>query len=152
MAEHRWTLLCRKAVLDQESDDVTLVDVVDRVRVTTDIAGSFDGQRIVGSSDLISVVVRSDQKIPEDLEAKVVVVYPDMSTLEGPNFRFDLTSSSGTRVIIRSQHIYVKSDGKHSMLILARPSEDVDWAEISRYSYEVQFESSEQSASTEVQP
>jgi hypothetical protein len=75
MAKHVWSVLCVKGVTDNQTNQISLLDVLESVRVVP------DGKERVGEGDLfhfpcqiVSLWRRSDAAVPETSECRVVAI------------------------------------------------------------------------------
>ena len=85
--EHVWTVLCRRAITDRETNQTSLIDSIEGLTATISAEkvkeAERDNKRIgveVGAV-LVSFWVRSDLKIPEMGEMRTRVVAPDGSVV-----------------------------------------------------------------------
>lgn len=102
VANHRWSLLCRHAVIDKYSNLLSLLDVVDEAEAEEppkDISPEDVGVGI--NAQLVSMWVRSDLNSPETFWQGVTITTPNGKTHDtNARIEGDLRSHPRTRLII----------------------------------------------------
>lgn len=113
MAHHVWSVLCYKAPIDKDTNEVSLLNVVESLTIRTTEAELQDrverlkeGEQALlpppGNLELVSWWVRSDFDIPEEgVRARVVLRLPDGREQVTEERTMDLRQSSGYRLKFR---------------------------------------------------
>ncbi len=105
MARHVWSVLCKKAIVDRETNSITLVDSVESLESNEEIAPppeSVDSLVVVQNIDLqfATLWTRSDFAIPETAVSRLTLVGPNGKKLRQPGNTVELIASTRNRVIV----------------------------------------------------
>jgi hypothetical protein len=82
MPEHRWSILCERAIVDQSSNTVSIHTVVDDLQV-----GGLPPEALAGGAvlphqlQLVTLWRRSDDAVPETLLTRLAFINPDEEVL-----------------------------------------------------------------------
>jgi hypothetical protein len=141
VARHVWTVLCYKACIDQESKQVSLLDVTENVQLGVDHAdferhikaGTEGVQIAVGSPlTLFSWWVRSELDQPEEARARLSAATPDGKLIPShTEVRIDLSTARGSRVKISVGAIPWGGEGRYWWIVEGQ-EEGKDWSEVAR--------------------
>lgn len=129
MAEHVWSLLCDKVLIDPASDKVSLIDLIERLTLHVSEEGSIERQVAEARADgdkgilistalsLVSSWVRSDPTRPEEARFRYALLNPDGDRVHEEAYDVDLQGFASQRVFIRFRHVPVSALGRHWILI-----------------------------------
>lgn len=142
MAKHIWSVLCNRGLLDTQTNQVSLIDVVEAVRIR--------GPRWPSESDepvfvptgltLVTLWTRSDMAIPERMHGRLVVIAPDGQTFPGKTLDIDLHSAPRARAFMRLAGLPFKGPGEYQISVETRRSDDDAWDHNANVPVEVAFE------------
>lgn len=145
--EHVWTVFCRRAIMDWETHQVTLVDAIDGIAVMDTQSGSAD-QPFEASFEcevtLLSFWVRSDPAEPERGEARISLWGPDGKPAEAETeirLEIDLREKPQLRTQIKMNNLPLRGPGRYTFKV--EQSLDRGWETVARIPYEVVIEASE---------
>jgi len=94
MIRHVWTVACIHAVVDQESNLLSLLDVIEQIT----IPGTPAPNKAIGITlDLTSLWVREDPDVPEQGHARVRFVSPSGNELKSIQTNVDLSEHERLR-------------------------------------------------------
>ena len=78
MAKHVWSVLCRRAILDKSTNNVSLIDSLENIEfVPTKPLQEGRWSIFAFETTLVSFLVRSDDNVPEQPKIRVQLVAPD---------------------------------------------------------------------------
>jgi len=105
MARHIWSVLCKKAIVDRETNSITLFESIDSLESNEKIAPppeSGDSLIVVQNINpqLVTLWARSDFTKPETAVSRLTVVGPNGKKLKQPGNTVELTTSTRNRVIV----------------------------------------------------
>lgn len=96
MARHVWSVLCSRSIIDRESNNLSLFDVIERVSITEDLA-TLEAKKaenpdsgIAIEYDVASLWVRSDPDVPEAVTGRIKIVTPTGKETVTPNYFINL--------------------------------------------------------------
>lgn len=154
--EHVWSVLCRRAITDKETNQMTLVDSIEHIGVTLDsdqplTAHDEDPERKIGiklEATLISYWVRSENDAPEKGICRVSLLGPNRVTIgREMTMAIDLTKKRRMRTQLTLEGLPFTGLGRYNFLVEMEDA-DGDWKTAARVPYEVELDPS----SSAVQP
>jgi hypothetical protein len=150
MAEHAWTVICQKTLVDPETDLYTLVDVFDRLLVhpspdIPDIEAKLDevkregGKGIVLPAQLriVSQWFRSDRSRPETAVCRLAITDPGGEMVFQQDISIELTQSVAQRITVKSDHFYVTLLGIYFFTVEKLRDNNGGWMEVARLPLQV---------------
>lgn len=140
MAKHVWTVLCRDALLDRFTNNVSLINIVERIELS-DIANEHPGENPIPRKlkiDIVSFWVRSDPATPETGTARISLITPDGSRTK-PSLLPPLDLENTFRVLIfgERQKLPYVGPGIYEHLVEVATQDQKDWQEVARIPIEV---------------
>lgn len=148
MAEHAWTVVCQKTLVDPDSDLYTLVDVFDRLLIfpdpeIPDIEAKLDevkkegGRGIVvpASIRVVSQWFRSDRLRPETARCRLSIADPRGEKLFEQEISIELTKTGTQRITVRSDQMVVTLLGTY--FVTMDKERNGGWEEVARLPLQV---------------
>lgn len=136
MINHIWTVLCSKSVLDQESNNLSLIELYDQVNVLNEVvANATDDNPILlpASFELVNLWVRADRNYPERGQGKIKLLSPSGRQLgTALEFVIDLTTHERTRMRSRITGLPISSAGLYTFAVEYKDETRLDWIEAAR--------------------
>lgn len=139
--EHVWTVLCRRAITDRETNQVTLVDAIEGIAVTDTELGSGD-QPPEASFEcevtLLSFWVRSNPAEPERGESRVSLRGPDGNAIQSDTeirLEIDLTGTQQFRTQLKMNHLPLHGQGRYTFEV--ELNVERAWETVARIPYDV---------------
>jgi len=146
MPEHVWSVLCYKGVLDQYTNQVSLLDVVENLNLEPDQklrrASAKDKIVLDIEMQIVTLWARSDPTVPEQFEFRSILVLPDGTEVvpkEVPR-AIDLNQHRRLRLFTRIRGLRFIGVGLYKMLIQWRePDKSDEWTTATTLPLEVMF-------------
>lgn len=118
MAEHIWTVFCDKAIVDQISGNVSLIEVIESVAITPEsvvLDGTAQHPSIGGvrKTVLISLWTRSNPDVPEKVPGRWSIRVPGGKRLEVTSGDIDLTNSMRVRTMTHVEGLPFAGPGRY---------------------------------------
>jgi len=109
MSKLLWSILCKKASIDQASNNVSLFEIVDQLN----LQGPPPGERILvpAQFDLATLWMRSDVDTPESDLARLTIEMPDGEIVESSTFEVNLAQAVRHRNILSLSSLPVHGPG-----------------------------------------
>jgi hypothetical protein len=130
MIEHAWTVVCKKAIVDPQTNNATLVEIVEQINST---------QRVIFPTvapvqmELVTLWYRSNIDTPEHGEGRIVFIGPDGREAGPPQvFPIDLTQGARLRTIAQLPGIPLVGEGVHYFQIELRADGQAQWRSVAR--------------------
>ena len=145
MADHIWSVLCDKTIIDQRTNKISLIDVMDRVTFL-DPDGKLrqataKDRAIAGVTfNLVSLWRQSEPNTPEEIEVRLALVGPDGKWINPPSAIHKLELK---KIHIRATNeipaIPLRGPGYYTFLVQHLPTERKRWRTVARLPFEVRF-------------
>ena len=124
MTRHVWTVACMHAVIDQESNLVSLLDVIEQIN----IPGKPAPDKAVGLTlDLTTLWVRENPDTPEKGCARITFVSPTGAELKSIIMDVDLSAHERLRSRGRFVGIPAPEDGRYTFRVESAPENSEEW-------------------------
>lgn len=139
MARHVWSVLCSKGVVDEQSNQISLLDVLEHVSFEVASLPKQEGDniRLVHfPCQLISLWTRSDHDVPELAECRLYLLKWDGSESKRVPMEVDLRKSPRFRSTFRMEGVPLGT-GLLWFVVECRSSADDTWIEAARVPLEV---------------
>jgi hypothetical protein len=129
MVEHAWSLICTKCITDPQTQNVTLVEVVEQLNGPP--GGPFPAMAPF-QTDFVSTWYRSDPNQGARATGRIVLNNPDGTAHEATQFAIDLTAFYRAHVIIRSAGIGLIGAGVYFFVVEYRLEGEQEWKRATR--------------------
>lgn len=149
MAEHVWTVLCRKPVFDQKQNpQISLIDVIGRLDLGSrqPLEEAEKGDRPVYNQaefSMVSLWLRSDVEEPETATLRYEVECPDGQTLKLSESPIDLETNPTHRVILNMPVFPIHGLGFYYWITKVRQPRGKNWHEVARVPVELRVDAVE---------
>ena len=121
MARHVWSVLCSKTLIDKNSNNTSLIEIVEAVSVDAEpihIESKDDVPRVQASYDFVTLWTRDDPDVPETgVVTRLIVKMPNGWKLSVGEQVFDLENSTRMRVNRVLSTIPIQGPGVHELVI-----------------------------------
>jgi hypothetical protein len=141
MIDHVWTVVCSRAVIDDESKNVSIQNVVEQITVNGK-PGDRTGVPI--SLNVVSLWVRSDPDVPARGFGRLTFIYPSGAEEDPIEIKVDLTQHERFRSRIKLQGLPAREAGRHYFSMRFREASDVKWREVASVPVRLAFVSDEE--------
>jgi hypothetical protein len=121
MAKHVWTVLCAQSLTDLESNQISLINVIEQLTISDapPRKKTKDLPVVQLEAQLVSMWTRIDPEVPEPETISVRIKYVTESGIEticGTN-SFDLSKNARMRHVIRFNSVPVSGPGLHTFVV-----------------------------------
>lgn len=133
MARHIWSVLCRSAIIDQHTNNISLLNVVESMIFAPQqsVPEGKEWNMLSNEIFLVSFVVRSDVDEPEKCQLRIKAIAPDGTKHDAENMiDADLTEHVRSRSLLQLQGIPFWSSGIHWFTVDLKDGKR--WKEVSR--------------------
>ena len=136
MTHHVWTVACMHAVIDQESNLVSLLDVIEQLN----IPGKPAPDKAVGLTlDLTTLWVRENPGTPEKGRARITLVSPSGAELKSIIMDVDLSAHERLRSRGRFVGIPAPEDGRYTFRVDSARENSEDWIQVALIPLQIAF-------------
>lgn len=122
MAEHIWSVLCSKGLVDKSSNLVSLIEVVENLTITLteQIPAGAREAALSLSFVLVSYWIRSDSKAGENVAGRVRTLGPGEQSLSSSEFEVSLMQHSRARHFMRFASMPYDGAGMYRFVVEQR--------------------------------
>jgi len=124
MIEHIWTLICSSAIIDQETNNVSIFNILEQVEIPEE---SIVNQAMGIGVELLSLWVRSDLSKPARGKSRADLVAPNGEVLHLAESLIDLSKFERLRSRALFQGLPYKGEGVYRFLIHYQGEDEEDW-------------------------
>ena len=135
MIEHIWSVLCSRSVIDRDSNNISLVEVIEQLQVTGSSAGVLPI-----SLELVTLWSRSHPERAAKGLARLAVIAPDGSKSEPAEYQVNLTSHQRLRGRARIQGLPIRGAGRYQFDVHIKVEGDEDWRKVASIPLDLSIE------------
>ena len=119
MAKNIWTMICSRVIIDERTNNASIIDVLDEIEFERNDRLKEDGtvHSLPYECTLIALFARSDAENPETLNARLNLATPDDQLIPLSTFEIDLSKTTKTRNIGLLKSLPFTSSGEYSFRI-----------------------------------
>jgi hypothetical protein len=144
MAKHLWSVLCYKGILDQYTNQVSLLDVIEGITATAQEPPRplEEGKalRVPASFMLVSLWMRSDVGAPEEITTRVRLVAPTGVSRRPNVVKVDLTKHVRSRTFMRFEGLPYHGDGYYQFIVEVQGEQADQWRVVAEVPLEFKLE------------
>jgi hypothetical protein len=135
MIDHVWTVLCSRAVIDVDSQNVSIHNVIEQLNVAAEPAPDL----VIGIAyELVSLWVRSEIDTPTKGRTRVTLISPTGATTAVAEMPIDLSQVERARHRISCQGLHVTGPGRYVFRV-ELSEEDGEWRRVASVPLRVVF-------------
>lgn len=141
MAEHVWSVLCDRSVIDKSSNQVSLLNVVESLKLFVDKEELDKLRQLGGGSEeapsfkrrmhFVTWWVRSALDVPETVPIRIVVISPRGERGGTASATVDLSEKSSYRIQIVIDGLKYLGEGRYWFAVEQKVDEE-EWSEVAR--------------------
>ena len=129
MIDHMWTICCTRAVIDSESSNMSLQNIIEQITVPK----PSEPTAAVGLlHEVVSIWVRSDGSIPARGRGRFRLVAPSGQEVGVDEYEIDLTEVYRLRRKNRSSVFPVGEAGRYHFHVELELDGEDEWREVAR--------------------
>ena len=145
MYDHVWTVLCSHAVVDRETNNVSLQNVVEEITIR---GAPKPGASVPVHVELMTLWSRRVVNMPVKGQLRVTLLSPaqaELLTFEG---EVDLTQADRARSRLVYQSLPIHETGRHLFCVETREKEQDEWGQVAIVPLKVVFRPPDQGGSS----
>jgi len=141
MAQHVWTVLCNKAIVDERTKQVSLLEITEQINFSGEIPPQElidKGVNIPVPLNLVSFLTRTDKDAPETVSMRIRLVGPNNRDFKATVVPINLESTRNARQIISVETLPFSGFGEYYFLVeLNENKSKEDWEEAVRVPFTI---------------
>jgi hypothetical protein len=131
--EHIWSVLCRLSVIDTRRNNVSLIEVLERLGFSG-LEIEVDEQQTIAlpySVELVSMWTRSDLDVPEVAKMRISIKSPsgDILNPEQQDFAVNLDQHTRARIMVQFPGLPFVGNGVYRFVVQGLDEYTEDWRE-----------------------
>lgn len=138
MATHIWTVLCSKTLVDQLTNNVSLIETIEQVSVPENTDPN-ENKLLPLEHEVVSFLVRSNLDEPEKVSVRANLETANGDVLRGGQTEVDLTVSTRARSIMKFGILPVHGPGIYYFVIETLNEDTQDWLPVTRIPLQVVY-------------
>lgn len=138
MPRHIWSVLCAKGIVDRYTNNATLVEVIEALKITP--LGPVPNGRVhlPVQLSLVSLWVRSDRDTPEHFEIRQVIILPDGSEVPSKTLTAEMQQYVRVRTFIRHEAIPFQGSGHYWIAVEYRVPPSEEWNRVANLPLDIE--------------
>lgn len=137
MLEHIWTVLCSKSLVDQETQNITLFEVLEQVNVPKEFFSSKK-EVVLPNFEVVSLWGRANVDKAIKGKARLTLQTPSGKSLNQHEYAIDLSTHQRTRTRAKVNSLIVNEPGRYQFSI--ERFENQRWKVVGRVPLLIQVE------------
>jgi hypothetical protein len=131
MAQHVWTIICKKASIDKETNVISFFEVLEALQFTGPDMTKKSGA-LPFPVEIVTLWSRTEVARAERATGRVRLRFPDGSEVEGTQLDVNLTEHARLRTFVQMQAFPLKGAGIYDFHIDLRDDDRGRWETVAR--------------------
>ena len=127
MIDHIWTVVCSRSVIDRESNNISIQNILEQVTVN---GPSRPGTVIPIELEVVSLWTKTDPSLPHRGRARITLVSPAGRALRTTELEIDMSTYERYRTRNRFQGLPVGPSGRHIFRVEVREDGSDVWRQV----------------------
>jgi len=127
MIDHVWTVICSRAVIDKESNNVSLQNVLEQFNIQAE--PKPDGL-LITTFDLMTLWARSEVDIPSRGRSRTTFITPSGETIGSFEVEIDLFEHERNRNRLRFNDLPAREPGRHIFRVELQNEGESEWHQV----------------------
>ena len=138
MIDHVWTVVCRQSVIDRDSKNLSLFNVLEQIAVQGE-ANTGERRLIPMDLEVVSLWSRSDYDVSAKGVQRLTLLSPDEESLASGEQEIDLSKHRRFRNRARFRGLPMKGAGRYVFRVDQMTEGGVEWQHVTDIPLEVVF-------------
>lgn len=147
MARHVWSVVCYKASIDNQDNNVSLLEVLEQITLQEDPFSADDASSQHGNvtpmlgakHQLCTLWMRDDPRKPELSYTRMRVLSPQQQDIGSVVRSIDLRASRRSRMILQARALPYKGPGFYEFVVEWGAGENGPWSQVASIPLEVRL-------------
>lgn len=136
MIDHVWTVVCSRAVIDRDSNNVSLQNVIEQFTITEEPRPEAV---IPIRMDVVTLWARADLDVPDRGRMRLTLRSPSGVEVRQAELEIDLTEFKRHRARARFERMPASEPGRHVFQVELQNDEEGQWLQVAAIPVEVIF-------------
>lgn len=130
MVEHIWTIPCSHVVVDQQSNNVSLHNVIEQLNLIGSPVPGGGSVLVPISIEVVSLWGRANDNLPCRGRARLEFLTSTDVPIHPMEYDIDLIAHERVRSITKFQGLSIQGPGRYKFRLQLRQEEAVDWTTV----------------------
>ena len=142
MIDHYWTILCSSSVIDKDTNNISLANVIERITIFGQSPPEDEVRAIPNPATIVSLWGRSDLNTPERGTARVIIEFTEgdePKQTDPHEVGIDLSEHARARTRFNMNLLPIMGEGRHWIRVSLRHDNEDDWTPVTSIPYEILF-------------
>ncbi len=139
MISHVWTVICSRSVIDEESKNISLMDIVEQVTISAESAKQKE-TLLPLPFEVVTLWAREAASGKSETEARLRLLSPENKEIHHQSYRVDLQDHPRMRTRIRVPGLPFLGAGIYTFCVDLRRQDGETWREVAHIPLQVQIE------------
>lgn len=136
MIDHVWTVVCSRAVIDIDSKNVSIQNVLEQINVAAELSPDF----VLGIPyEIVSFWVRSEAAMPAKGRSRIMLVEPGGNTVPVAEMPIDLAEVERARHRVYCQGLRLTAAGRYVFRVELLEDDQHEWRPVASVPLRVVF-------------
>lgn len=137
MIEHIWSVVCGKSTTDRESNNLSLLDILEQVNLLGPAPDPGTNVALPLQFELVSLWSKSNLGEPEQSVSRIRMIAPDNTEILSNEFPVNLTEHARMRTQMKSIMFPLHGAGRYTFTVEIRRA-DNNWDMVARIPVQVE--------------
>ncbi len=141
MIDHVWTVICSRAVIDRDSNNVSIQNVIEQLTVKDE---PKPGMMVPILLEAVTLWVRADPNVPGQARARLTFLSPSGKAFGSVESEIDLSKFERYRSRVHFQGLPIEEPGRHVFCVELQEEGKGGWRQVAVVPLSVVFTPSEE--------
>lgn len=137
MIDHVWTVLCSRSVIDQDSNNITLFEVLEQLTITGPPLVTGEVGVVPIACELVTLWSRTRDNQASRGYGRAVLLSPSETVIREQEYDIDLTVHARTRHRVRLHGLPIQEAGRYRFRVDVRDEGEREWRTVASVPLEV---------------
>jgi hypothetical protein len=132
MIDHISTLICLQSIVNEETKNITLVEIIEEFNVDSVLLSNEEGAIVLKNFELVSFWRRKYKANPSQAVARLNLISPSGNTLIQKEYEIDLSKNLRCNAIFKINGLEIKEDGDYEFHIQLMEKGKIMWESVGK--------------------
>jgi len=137
MIRHIWTIVCSRSLIDEESQNITLIDALEHITIPSSFLKSHKINKLPLQLEVVTLWNKVEQKSKVTGRAILKFLSPEDEVLEEQSYTIDLTEFNRSRTRIRVSNLPLTTTGIYHFCVYLE-GEKKTWQECAKIPIQIE--------------
>ena len=140
MIAHIWTVLCSQSIINENTKNISLIEVLEQVTIAGPLPSAEQENSIPMTFEIVSLWSRGADNQPSRRLARIHFLSPSNILIREFAYEVDLSVYQRTRTRARINGLPFREAGQYHFNVQLRDENETDWQEVARIPLQIEIE------------